>query len=40
VHLRPPQESVVDTIRWLHAAGHVDDRRAGRIAAERAGVVA
>ena len=30
--LRPPEESVTDTIRWLHATGELDDRRAGRIA--------
>jgi len=30
LRLRPPRESVLDTIRWLHDAGHVDDGRAGR----------
>lgn len=32
VRLRPPEESLTDTIRWLHATGKLDDRRAGRIA--------
>ena len=40
VRLRPARESVVDTIRWLLAAGHVDPRQAGRLASERAGVMA
>ena len=32
VRLRPAEDSVVDTIAWLHASGHLDDRRAGRVA--------
>ena len=35
VRLRPAEESVADTIRWLHATGMLDDRRAGRIAHQR-----
>jgi nucleoside-diphosphate-sugar epimerase len=40
IRFRPAAESVADTIRWLYAAGHVDAARAGRLAAERAGVPA
>lgn len=32
VRLRPAEESIADTIRWLHASGHLDDRRAGAVA--------
>ncbi|MGH2805489.1 MAG: NAD-dependent epimerase/dehydratase family protein [Thermoleophilaceae bacterium] len=32
IRLRPPEESVTDTVRWLHASGKLDDRRAGRVA--------
>ena len=35
VPLRPAEESVADTIRWLHATGKIDDRRAGRIAEQQ-----
>ncbi|MEU8267593.1 NAD-dependent epimerase/dehydratase family protein [Sphaerisporangium sp. NPDC049002] len=32
VRLRPVQESVADTLRWLTEAGHLAPRRAGRLA--------
>ena len=35
VRFRPPEDSIADTLRWLHAAGHVTDRQAG-LAAGRA----
>jgi dihydroflavonol-4-reductase len=33
MRFRPPNDSVVDMLRWLHAAGHLTDRQAGRAAA-------
>lgn len=32
VSFRPPEESIRDTVRWLHAAGHLSARRAGALA--------
>jgi nucleoside-diphosphate-sugar epimerase len=29
---RPAEESIADTVRWLHAAGHLSARRAGALA--------
>jgi dihydroflavonol-4-reductase len=29
LHFRPLEDSIADTLRWLHAAGHVTDRQAG-----------
>jgi nucleoside-diphosphate-sugar epimerase len=29
---RPPEQSIRDTVRWLHRAGHLDARRAGALA--------
>jgi nucleoside-diphosphate-sugar epimerase len=33
VGFRPPEDSIADMLRWLHAAGHLTDRQAGRAAA-------
>ena len=33
VRFRPPEDSIADMLRWLHAAGHLTDRQARRIAA-------
>jgi dihydroflavonol-4-reductase len=33
VHLRPLKHSIADMLTWLHAAGHLTDRQAGRLAA-------
>ena len=33
VHFRPPEESIADMLRWMHAAGHLTDRQTGRAAA-------
>jgi dihydroflavonol-4-reductase len=33
VRFRPPQDSIADMLVWLHAAGHLTDRQARRIAA-------
>ncbi len=33
IRFRPLEASMADTLRWLHAAGHVTDRQAGRAAA-------
>jgi len=30
LRFRPPHETYADTIRWLHRAGHLSDRQAGR----------
>jgi hypothetical protein len=32
VRFRPTRETLADTIRWLHRAGHVSAREAGRLA--------
>jgi dihydroflavonol-4-reductase len=32
VSFRPPEVSIRDTARWLHAAGHLSARRAGALA--------
>ena len=33
VRFRPFDDSIADTLRWLHEAGHLTDRQAGRAAA-------
>jgi nucleoside-diphosphate-sugar epimerase len=33
VRFRPSEDSIADMLRWMHAAGHVTDRQARRIAA-------
>ena len=33
VRFRPSEDSIADMLRWLHAAGHLTDRQARRIAA-------
>ena len=33
VRFRPAEDSVADMLRWLHRAGHLSDRQAGRAAA-------
>ena len=33
VRFRPSEDSIADMLRWLHAAGHLTDRQAGRMAA-------
>jgi nucleoside-diphosphate-sugar epimerase len=33
VHFRPADDSIGDMLRWLHRAGHLTDRQAGRAAA-------
>ncbi len=32
VRFRPPEDSIADMLRWLHAAGHLTDRQARLIA--------
>jgi hypothetical protein len=32
VSFRPAEETLRDSIRWLHAAGHIDAKVAGRLA--------
>jgi dihydroflavonol-4-reductase len=29
--LRPVEETLVDSIRWLHEAGHITDKQAGQL---------
>ena len=33
IGFRDPNETLSDTLRWLHAAGHLDGRVVGRLAA-------
>ena len=33
VRFRPVNDSIADMLRWLHRAGHLTDRQAGRVAA-------
>jgi dihydroflavonol-4-reductase len=33
VRFRPAAEAIAGTVRWLHAAGHISDRQAGRVTA-------
>jgi UDP-glucose 4-epimerase len=33
VTFRPAEEALADTVRWLHEAGHISARQAGRAAA-------